>query len=126
MNHKTWSQLTPEQQRIKVAELAGWTHINIDEPDSGYCPGQGMPGLCALPDYLNDLNAMHKAENTIPQGDKQRQYVCVLASLFTMNEMHLQHFFPEWKADTKWPTDCVIMLMSATAAQRAEAFVAVM
>jgi hypothetical protein len=63
--------MKPEQQRIKIAEACGWkVHPNdrfiVIPPNS---PHSVQP-LSTIPDYLNDLNAMHEAEINyiIPNG----------------------------------------------------------
>ena len=73
----TWSSsrisykvMIPEAQRIAIAQACGWTRCNIDEPMSGYAPGQGMPGLCILPDYLNSLDAIFDAIKTMTNDQK--------------------------------------------------------
>jgi hypothetical protein len=110
--------MTPEQQRIAIAEACGWTDIR--RPcDSNYHDlptdtlrilyGQvcGIPpgwvhsqNSRPLPDYLNDLNAMHEAEKMLDgsQIDQYKHRLCVLV------------------------TDKERISQSATAAQRAEAF----
>ncbi len=55
--------MTQEQKRIKLAEAAGWKRkgknkIWID-------PGGGFDCLSDLPDYFNDLNAVHKLEGLL-------------------------------------------------------------
>lgn len=55
--------MTPEQQRIAIAEACGLKH-----------PPAGIQGACwVYPDYLNDLNAMHEAEKVLPI-DRQYEY----------------------------------------------------
>jgi hypothetical protein len=62
--------MSPEAQRIAIAEACGWT-INPDPKDhSGfrYYAPKGTSrflGRFALPYYLNDLNAMHEAEKIL-------------------------------------------------------------
>ena len=71
--------MTPEQQRIKIAEVLGWTRIRpidqatCDESLVG-CGYEGMSRQRAgcyrpIPDYLNDLNACHEREKIL--NDKQ-------------------------------------------------------
>ena len=73
--------MTPEQQRIKIAEACGWVWN-----DDVYKCGDGdwstpdgteqedMRGATKeaaieyLPDYLNDLNACHEMEKTMTAG----------------------------------------------------------
>jgi hypothetical protein len=82
--------MIPKEQRIAIAEACGWT--------KGY-DWSRSDGIGVLPDYLNDLNAMHKAEKWLIEDD-QHAYGCYCIDLQEEygNTVHL------------------------TAAQRAEAF----
>jgi hypothetical protein len=99
---RAWTSMSPEEQRIKVAELVGWRNIHhgIVQTQTGdeYSDwlGQSPDGTMAtssygdiaqiaedsreyiyrLPDYLNDLNAIHDAESTLgcPQTLKSVLY----------------------------------------------------
>ena len=57
--------MKPEQQRIAIAEACGWTDV---KGTKGVHPKARFKGCgyaddwIALPDYLNDLNAMAEAE----------------------------------------------------------------
>ena len=69
--------MSPEAQRIAIAEACGWkAHVD----GLGYYQGvhPALMGGRAIPDYLNDLNAMHKAENVLPAG-KWTRYCQYLA-----------------------------------------------
>ena len=65
--------MTDEQMRIAIAEACGW-HEEKEPEGSAFAtawwhhndryPSYLMP----LPDYLNDLNAMHEAEKSIDAG----------------------------------------------------------
>jgi len=70
--------MTPEQQRIAIAEACGWKMVK-DHPD--YMPYWEDPNgnMIAIgiygnrfPDYLNDLNAMHEAEKMLIEKDRSR------------------------------------------------------
>jgi len=97
--------MKPEEQRIAIAEACGWTQCQWN---GAYDTLKGVPPIRPslfqdIPDYLNDLNAMHEAEKTLKNLDLYRKfiYLVVLEDLLnTSNE-------PAW----------------ATAAQRAEAFI---
>jgi len=58
--------MTPEAQRIAIAEACGW-----NREDSLFCRAQGWRGPQGQwysplpPDYINDLDAMHEAEKVI-------------------------------------------------------------
>ena len=47
--------MTPEAQRIAIAEACGWKTEYRD----------AISSVTALPNYLNDLNAMHDAEKVL-------------------------------------------------------------
>ena len=102
--------MSPEAQRIAIAEACGWT-VNPDPKDhSGYryyAPKGTSPSLGrhALPDYLHNLNAMHEAENTLTEKQRCRYS----DELYSVAINHA--------AETgKW------RYLSMTSAQRAEAF----
>jgi len=98
--------MTNEQQRIAIAEACGWKLVT-DNPE--YEPYWDDPkgnmvavsnGVHRFPDYLNNLNAMHEAEKMLT------------------NE--------QWWLFVEFLTEIrgggVALCISATAAQRAEAF----
>lgn len=91
--------MTPEQQRIAIAQACGWTGFNPDNiPDCLQYTAQAPSGKWGLiPDYLNDLNAMHEAEKVL-DSEQWHKY----ASLIGRHDYKL--------------------LLHATAAHRAEAF----
>lgn len=56
--------MTPEAQRIAIAEACGWTQTQLNGRTTVWDrPNVGR--TLQPPDYLNDLNAMHEAEGTI-------------------------------------------------------------
>ena len=55
--------MTPEAQRIAIAEAYGFTHVRCIPPD--HCIGHHPDRPSDVPDYLNDLNAMHEAEKVL-------------------------------------------------------------
>jgi hypothetical protein len=102
--------MTPEQQRIAIAEACGWK--NHDHPDvMQFKQGWTMPEQWCMdpkgvlrfnhdrPNYLNDLNAMHDAEKALTS--EQLEVYC--------NILHK-------------PNHGVYWAIHATASQRAEAF----
>lgn len=88
--------MTPNKQRFTIAETCGrvWHSSLADDPEF----------FKILPDYLHDLNAMRKAEETLTTHKERAAYV--------------QAIVPEDfnSADAKW------LLATASAARRAEAF----
>jgi hypothetical protein len=105
--------MTPEAQRIAIAEACGWTlrrsthkeFTNYDPPlgnkDFTLYP-DGSPAF--IPDYLNDLNAIAIAELTIP---KEKRVV-----------------YSQWLeiACDKTVKPLWLAIAMCTASQRAEAF----
>lgn len=96
--------LTDDQKRIKIAEACGWTEIALPW---GIPPGNpehdSRNPLFHVPDYLNDLNAMHEAESLL--GEHQvTEYVTHLRGML---------YHRSWLG---------CFGVHATAAQRADAF----
>ena len=92
--------MTPEKQRIKIAEACGWKDVTDWKAAgiNGQHPTE--PWTEVIPDYLNDLNAMHEAEKILT-AQQRRSYVRYIFNL-PVSECESNTF--------------------ATAAQRAEAF----
>ena len=88
--------MTPEQQRVAIAEACGWKTEYRDAVSS----------VTALPDYLNDLNAMHDAEKVLN------------ADQMISMDYHLDVVV----GNGRQGLNCEYFLWSATAAQFAEAF----
>lgn len=106
--------MKPEAQRIAIAEACGWrAKDGVHWYPPGLHPAQNVIGY-HLPDYLDDLNAMHEAEKMLKWEDRKR-YHTALADVagFSYSE-----------ADTEEETqlDWNCRICHATAAQRAEAF----
>lgn len=110
--------MTEEKQRIAIAEACGWRFSPYASPEmkevailSWIRPhGADWQPEC-LPDYLNDLNAMHKAEKTLT-STQLGEYWFELSSVvtgFPRNELDSSNEFAN--AD----------IACAAAAQRAEA-----
>lgn len=66
--------MKPEQQRVAIAEACGWTDCHLPLASNQNLPftERVLCGIAPdrithspLPDYLNDLNAMHDAEKTM-------------------------------------------------------------
>lgn len=55
--------MTDQAKRIKIAELCGWTPKTYEWPTMS--PGNPFRFQSEMPDYLNDLNAMHEAEKLL-------------------------------------------------------------
>lgn len=110
--------MTEQEQRIAIAEACGYT-LGVSKEQSFANPENKIerkawfnPNGCIvgkLPDYLHDLNAIHEAEEVIPD-DKQASYAHELANL-----SQSVGWLPESGTS-------IFRLVRATAAQRAEAF----
>ena len=97
--------MTNEQQRIAIADACGWKQVTRENKPEEIWEHQKHPlkicrGESKLPDYLNDLNAMHEAEK-----------------LLTNEQWWL---FVEFLTEIRGGG--VALCISANAAQRAEAF----
>lgn len=129
MTKRELDKLTPEQKRIKIAIACGWTwevpynarkQQNRLVGPNGSCvvwKGWSLGGRL-LPDYLNDLNAMHEAEKALPPhlwGD----YTMNLRAIIQRECNTEAHYLPGCERA------CLIAdlwFYHATAAQRADAF----
>lgn len=121
--------MKPEEQRIAIAEACGWRFWTIEgetlllRPEAtwlshphwqkrGAVEGDGRPhapltDISLVPDYLNDLNAMHEAEHwlfTHPEYSGDAMFAKYNDWLFKLRDIYRNH-----------PT-------IAKAPQRAEAF----
>ena len=60
--------MNEQEQRIAIAEACG---VSIKGDYFEITPGIWAP-IAELPDYLNDLNAMHEVENYLKHGQRKR------------------------------------------------------
>jgi hypothetical protein len=105
--------MTPEAQRIAIAEACGWEgpfkHWHFGQLLGFRYRGKGIEQN--VPDYLNDLNAMHEAEKVLVNHD------------YAKYEFVLGEVCDKWtKENLMGATLMQSTSVSATAAQRAEAF----
>ena len=124
--------MTPEAQRIAIAEACGWKRWKsksgkiylrrVSESQGDYyrdC-GDGVTtdeitqSLTGVPDYLNDLNAMHEAEKGLTNAQR-RFYSEMLIAVHPLNYDPAQP-----GNDDRYMR--LFMIASMTAAQRAKAF----
>lgn len=101
--------MKPEAQRIAIAQACGWKLVMdnpLYEPYWEDPKGNKIGVSCGMrcPDYLNDLNAMHEAENSLSHIEQ-----CQFAEQL-FRAMVGEHGVSDF------------MKIHATAAQRAEAF----
>lgn len=140
--------MTDNEMRIAIAEACGWKFLGKE--GMGWCEApNGSPILeCNIPDYPNDLNAMHEAEKTfhwepdnehcqaqeyyehlvficgrgLPKG-KPFGYLCHVCGEQIYDNQAVEHS-EAGLIHTECPqADCYDWhLVTATARQRAEAF----
>ena len=117
--------MTPEEQRIAIAEACGF--VKVPCPNSslaGNAPFHPQPktfwaesywgkDVVGVPDYLNDLNAMHEAEKILrgPTDDEESERSRYSENII-LAVANGQEVVDVWY----WEH------ITATAAQRAEAF----
>ena len=108
--------MNPEAQRIAIAQACGWkptkpkqflgsTPSHAFEKDGSY-----YGGLNSIPDYLNSLDAMHEAEKVLTGEQAWKQIKLIVGYAQCAGG------FPVLSRSES------LRLHSATAAQRAEAF----
>ncbi len=68
--------MTSEAQRIAIAEACGW-HIIEGEPPTGLNKNWTHSDFRFIPDYLNDLDAMHEAEKVKIIGTEYESDYCM-------------------------------------------------
>jgi len=109
--------MNKEQQRIRIAESQGWKHDICNVGKHGTkMSGWWMPcgafttDINMLPDYCNDLNAMHEAEKVLTE-DQLSVYGAFLKG---KDNETVSLYAPEHREIAK--------VAMASAAQRAEAF----
>lgn len=81
--------MTPKEQRLAIAKACGWAYHNIhprygkQSVKSWYYRDSDttVSHKSSLPDYLNDLNAVHHFENYVKQDDPHA-YACYASDLF--------------------------------------------
>lgn len=97
--------MNKEKQRVAIAKACGWSCF---EPDTIQYTARRSDGKWGeIPDYTNDLNAMHEAEETLDEQERKEYY------------KELYEFAPRRVFTTHQDNWVMIHL---TASQRAEAF----
>jgi hypothetical protein len=108
--------MTSEAQRIAIAEACGLKNVHpVIVKNVKFQGDDVLCGICSddgwIPDYLNDLNAMHEAEkvlNSVQRGE----YTCLLGDMNGVPD----------RADWENVPKAIRAACFSTAAQRAEAF----
>ena len=104
--------MTSEQQRIAIAKACGWRRIHGAEIYEWSWMDKNDNGTNELPDYLNDLNAMHEAEKKLPE-ERHPKWIRYLVQICTQTAAERRD---------KLVAPPAYYTATATAAQRAEAF----
>jgi hypothetical protein len=118
--------MSPEAQRIAIAVACGYTDVcmdrweGVDIESRSISFGTELRGTLFkrrlfVPDYLHDLNAMHKAEEVLPDMASDDDGRDQLGYMETLADTLLAKWSSNNSADM-W------LITHATAAQRAEAF----
>jgi hypothetical protein len=100
--------MTDEQINIAIAEACGWKYVNNEThaPDGSFWWSKELE----IPDYCNDLNAMHEAEATL-DFEQAELFEDELSDVTFKNNDGLEN-----------PLPCRFSVCHATSRQRAEAF----
>ena len=108
--------MTPRDMRIAIAEANGYEWTMEAHLESGYHSWQNFADQCGnevlddeLPDYCNDLNAMHEVEKTLRY---EMIYVINLHRICNNDQS-------DWDLPT---TNLQFNYVTATSLQRAEAY----
>ncbi len=113
--------MKPEAQRIAIAEACGWTEIiELNKCLIGWPPANRRGYREMLPDYLNDLNAMHEAFNALNQGQKElfSEMLCWVLYAREWNKETPEQRGPNGYFEI--PKERAVVVINATAAPRAE------
>jgi hypothetical protein len=105
--------MKPEKQRIAIAEACGWTRQSDDSMWFNDPTNSFQAHEQDVPDYLNNLNAIHKAEKVMGYDDRLN-YPAQLFDVVCRTSGEWQKVFNKIHPDA-WA-------LQATASQRAEAF----
>lgn len=130
--------MSPEAQRIAIAESVGWEpsgktgiwyHVKLGfrtMQESAVHKKRIEMGLgdanSMMPDYLNDLNAMHEVEAMAKNwsADKYAEYVKHIEDMMPTVCLLPLHPDPKYQKNDLFAD--IFALVHATAAQRAEAY----
>ena len=112
--------MSPQKQRIAIAMACGWTDIRLqrlylgDQDWRGTKLKGGEKHRNRLPDYLNDLNAMHEAKKVLCDKGLMLEFVNQLVGI-VCSAMGFR-----W--DKVTADDHLILVANANAEQESEAF----
>ena len=101
--------MNTEKQRIAIAEACGFHDFRTFGRRGLVARNPDSETFCGIPRYLTDLNAMHEAEKVLTEGEREN-FSTHLWTIVEPNEPGVSLLSATWIG------------VSATAAQRAEAF----
>ena len=104
--------MTPESQRIAIHKACGWSRkalLRSENADASEYWTRKGEGIYQIPDYPNDLNAMHEAEKVLNPVEVF-DYWMKLTSIVDRDKSQ------------PWQGLEAPLILHATASQRAEAF----
>jgi hypothetical protein len=104
------SELTQEQKRIAIAEACGWRLERTGDFDAfysadGHYRGGATHNLtkaienAGVPDYLNDLNAMHEAWKPLTNYQKSRMSYYMTWLIYDANHWFCENTSSQIRAD---------------------------
>jgi hypothetical protein len=99
--------MTDEQINAAIAKACGWTEFRDNV--TAKAPGEQLNRVFFIPDYCNNLNAMHEAEQHLWRKDWFMRYDYV----DELGKLQNPHNWQRMEASD---------MLDATARQRAEAF----
>lgn len=73
--------MKPEQQNIAIATACGWKNLWVTEVQGWRGDNPDGSGDAFIPDYVNDLNAMHGAERLLTDVDFEFEFESVLSKI---------------------------------------------
>lgn len=110
--------MTEQEQRIAIAQFCGWKKTPDEHAVYGYVWESPTGDFCGtsdgLPDYTNDLNAMHDAEARV--ADKKTLVQCLesVVALGTVNWHKIDQFEKGFAIRHATPTQRAEALLRAT------------
>jgi len=110
-------------QRIKIAQIMGWSNIQdpiifsaVMRTPAGYAPGTDGPYFSTITDYLHDLNSCHEFEKYIRENSLWSTYCLELETVCSRTEN-----WDYWVA-----IEYAEHAIGASAPERCEAFLKIM
>ena len=85
--------MTDEQINAAIAEACGWREVRVDGDSGIYkgfiCSSELRPDL---PDYVNDLNAMHEAEKFLTEKQRDDYWYWLTPNIFAASRERAETF----------------------------------